>query len=395
MQFRASRLAGSVRRAFAARRYDMARGLLDRWIMNQPRSGEAQYYRAWLALADDRPPDVVEAVERAKELGYDRARLEVLKAIYLARGGRIDVESILRQAFDQESEPRAEIARELAAIYLKSSRLQEAARAVERYRALVPSDAQAYLWINGIASRTGATPAILIRNYRAALECDPQLDKARLGLAEQLSKDRRMDEAEREYCTYLCRNPEDAAALVSLGRNALHAGRIDAAARAFEGALARDRRQVDALKEMAQIDLRLGRSRPARSRLELLKQIRPFEPVVGQLLAQALELDGEPEEARTEAERARQLLKDQKRIVQLQTRILNDPNDVASRLELARWMLESGQVEEGLKRTREVLRTDPDHGPTHRLLADYYARRGDHGLANYHRVRSSSAQEAK
>ena len=84
-----------------------------------------------------------------------------------------------------------------------------------------------------------------------------------------------------------------------------------------------------------------------------------------------------------------------KRIVQLQTRILNDPNDVASRLELARWMLESGQVEEGLKRTREVLRTDPDHGPTHRLLADYYARRGDHGLANYHRVRSSTAQEAK
>src|SRR5262245_5399722 len=84
VQFRSYRLQGSVRRAFAGRRYDRARGLLDRWIMNQPRSGEAQYYRAWLALADDRPPDVVTAVERAKELGYDRARLEVLKAIYQA-----------------------------------------------------------------------------------------------------------------------------------------------------------------------------------------------------------------------------------------------------------------------------------------------------------------------
>src|SRR5262249_17472235 len=177
-------------------------------------------------LADDRPPDVVEAVERAKELGYDRARLEVVKAIYMARGGRIDVEPILHQAFDQESEPRAEIARELAAIYLRTSRLEEAARAVERYRALVPSDGQAYLWVNEIASRTGATPAILIRNYRVSLECDPQLDKARLGLAEQLSKDRRMDEAEREYRTYLSRNPEDAAALVGLGRNALQAAPI-------------------------------------------------------------------------------------------------------------------------------------------------------------------------
>jgi Tfp pilus assembly protein PilF len=89
------------------------------------------------------------------------------------------------------------------------------------------------------------------------------------------------------------------------------------------------------------------------------------------------------------------LLKDQKRIIQLQTRILNGPTDVATRLELARRMLECGRVEEGLNGTREVLRADPDHGPTHRLLADYYARRGEHGLANYHRVRSSTAQEAK
>ena len=64
-----------------------------------------------------------------------------------------------------------------------------------------------------------AEPAIQIRNYEAALERSPNLDAARLGLAVQLTKARRFDEAEQQFRAYLARKPGDASALVGLGRD--------------------------------------------------------------------------------------------------------------------------------------------------------------------------------
>ena len=42
-------------------------------------------------------------------------------------------------------------------------------------------------------------------------------------------------------------------------------------------------------------------------------------------------------------------------------------------------MLEHGHDDEGLKWTREILRADPNHVPTHRVLAEYYQKHGDLG----------------
>ncbi len=63
-----------------------------------------------------------------------------------------------------------------------------------------------------------------------------------------------------------------------------------------------------------------------------------------------------------------------------------------SRLKVARWMLEHGHAEEGLGWTKEILRGDPSHAPTHRTLADYYQKRGEAGLANYHRLMAASSK---
>lgn len=394
-QYRISRLAGPVRRLFAERRYDEARAPLARWIQQQPRSGEAQYYRGWLALVDQDPRTAVEAVERAQALGFDRPSLEVLVGIYQARAGRINLaEPVLRDAFDRQSEPRAEVARELARIYLATYRLSQAAEAVERCRELVPDDPQPYLWSNEINSRSGAAPAILIRNYQAALERDPHLDKARLGLAEQLSKDRRYDEADQEYRAYIARNPRDVAALVGLGRNAFQNGDIAEATRQFEAALAIDPRQRDALKELAQLDMRYGRFPQARKRLELLVQIDPYDHEIRYSYAQALRMVGETDKARVENDRATQLRKEHEQIVQLRFNILKDPNDVASRFEVCRWMFEHGHADEGMKWAKEILRADPHHAGIHRVLAEYYARNGDPGLANYHRTMAAAGQNS-
>ena len=203
-----SRLAGSVRGSFAARRYAEARGEVGRWMRERPHSGEAQYYRAWLGLVDQQPGETVAGIDEASRLGFDPERLRALSGIYQARTGRItEAEPILREAFDRQREPRAEVARELARIYLATYRLHQAAEPIERWRALAPEDPQPYLASNEIASRLAAEPAIQIRNYEAALERSPDLDTARLGLAEQLTKARRFDEAEQQFRAYLGASP--------------------------------------------------------------------------------------------------------------------------------------------------------------------------------------------
>jgi Flp pilus assembly protein TadD len=390
-RYQVSRLAGSVRGSFAARRYAEARGEVGRWMREQPHSGEAQYYRAWLGLVDQQHGETVAGIEEASRLGFDPERLRVLSGIYQARAGRItEAEPILREAFDRQREPRVEVARELARIYLATYRLNQAAEPIERWRALAPDDPQPYLASNEIASRLAAEPAIQIRNYEAALERGPNLDTARLGLAEQLTNARRFDEAEQQFRAYLARKPGDASALVGLGRNAFRSGDLDGATRYFEEALRSEPRQPDALKELAQTDMRLRRFRQACSRLELLTELDPYDYEIRYCYAQALNLAGDSAQARTANQLAARLRDEHERIVWLRSKVLADPNDRESRCQVAKWMFDHALPHEGLRWAAEILRVDPNHAPTHRLLVDYYEKHGDAGLANYHRLRASS-----
>src|SRR5207248_6752668 len=121
-------------------------------------------------------------------------------------------------------------------------------------------------------------------------------------------------------------------------------------------------------------------------RFERLTQIEPYDHEVRYSYAQALKLGGDEARAQAETELAARLRKEHDRILQLRYNILQDPKDLSSRFEVAKWMLEHGHAEEGLKWTSEILRADPRHAPTHRVLADYYQKQGDAGLANYHRL---------
>ena len=352
----------------------------------------AQYYRARLALIDDQPEEAVAALTLAGKLGLGQDLFKPLAAIYQARAGDINAaEPVLRTAFEEKQEPSIEIARELARIYLTTYRLPQATEVIERWRSLAPQDPQPYLWSNEVASRSETEPAIQIQNYRAALDRDPNLDKARLGLAEQLSRARRFDEAEKEFLAYLKRRPDDVTAVVGLGRNAFQNGDMDGAAKYFEAALKIDPRQPEALKELAQNDLRSGRFAQACRRFEVLTQMEPYDHEIRYSYAQTLKLAGDFARFRTENELASRLRKEHDQILQLRSKILNDPNDLESRFEVARWMLEHGHAEEGLKWTKEILRSDPRHLPTHRLLTDYYQRQGEAGLANFHRLMATGS----
>lgn len=383
-------LADQVRRLFDASRYDEARTPLARWSRLEPSSGEAAYFRAWLALVDDHPREVIEAVDRARSLGYDSSRLDCLVAVYQARAKRYSIaEPVLEAAYQAHTPPEALVAQELARIYLSTYRLGAAGAAIERWRALAPHDPRPYMWLNEIGARTEAEHSLMIQNYRAALELDPNLDEARIGLANELSKDRRFDEAEQEYQTYLKRKPGNVEALIGLGRNAFQQGDIEAALRDYEQALKADPRQPEALKQLAQADVRLGRMASARDRFKILTELDPFDYETRYSYAQTLRRLGDEDGFRRENAAAGRLRKENDEITQLRSDIMKSPDDVELRYRVAKWMLEHGHTAEGLKWTSEVLRVNPNHAPTHKILADHYAKNGEAGLANYHRLMAS------
>jgi len=392
--YQVRRLALTVRHSLAARRNEEAREPLGHWLAKRPHSGEAHYYRAWLALAVEERDEAAVAIEQAWRLGFDPALLDCLVAIFQASANHFDeAEPNLEKAFALQVEPRGMVAKELARTYLYSYRLTQAASAVERWRALAPEDPQPYLWSNEIASRSDGEPMILILNYRAALDRDPNLDKARLGLAQQLSSARRFDDAKEEFLVYLERNPNDVSARVGLARIAVREGNIEDSTRYFEAALAVNPRQPDALRELGQIDLRLGRFQKAGERLELLTRIEPFDHKVRYAYAESLRLAGDDARCRAELAQAARLRKEQDELAQLKSRLLIDPRGSDACFQVAKWMFDHGRQVEGIIWTDDILRAVPRHAPTHRLLAEYYEKHGDAGLANYHRLAASAGQE--
>ena len=68
-RYRTFQLGSQVRESFAAGRYETARPQLERWLKEQPGSGEAQYYKAWDALAQNKPKEAVEAHRSSSENG--------------------------------------------------------------------------------------------------------------------------------------------------------------------------------------------------------------------------------------------------------------------------------------------------------------------------------------
>jgi tetratricopeptide (TPR) repeat protein len=393
-EYQTNRLARAVRQAFAAQRIDEARGLLREWLAIRPASGEALYYKAWAAMDADQPVEAMQAIEQANMLGFDLGLLNCLTAIGESRSGRFrEAEPVLEHAFRTQIEPQDMVAKELARVSLSHFRFDQAAAAIERLRKLAPGDPDPYLWSNEIESRGTAEPRILIQNYLAALERNPNLDKARLALAEQLSKDRRFDDAEREYRTYLKRNPQDAAAIVGLGRSFFERGDVDTSTEYFDAALKIDPRQPDALKELGQIDLRQGRFQKACDRLGMLTEIQPYDYEARYSYAQALKLAGDHSRSRIESAHAARLRRAQDHILELRTSLLSHPNNPSVRFEVAKWMIENGHVQEGLNWASEILRADPRHGLTHLMLADYYQKQGNPGQANYHRLMATTAQD--
>ena len=388
-------IAKAAREAIAAGRFDEARALLDRWSALAPRDGEAEYRRAWLEVNAERPAEALDAIRRARDLGYALEPLLILRAVIQARAGRFDeAEPVLRRAFTASAEPRVVVAEGLARIYLKTFRFAECAPVLESWMKIAPDDARPYLWRAEIDDRVNTDPPVLIRNYREALHRDPTLAGTRQALADKLREAALVDEAEVEYAKILEANPKSVKGHAGAGQIALLKGDLQGAIRHFEEALAHDPNQTVALRELGLIDLKYGRVTRACERLKKAIELEPEDTALRYSYANALGMAGDKAQAAIETAAIEQLRKDQKEIARLREDLAQHPHDLELRSNVAKWLIEHNHDKEGLEWTRLILVEHPGHPPTCKLLADYYTRKGNAGLANYYRTVAGTAGDS-
>ncbi len=250
-----------------------------RYLNARPESAEAHALAAQLALEKGKLDLVTDELNRARTLGYPKPELERLHAVTLARIGRYaEAEPILVRLYAGSSGPDPVVDEALARLYLMTYRLGQAEDVIRRWIDDAPGDGRPYLWLTEIDRRMEVdnleSPA---RHYRQALARDPDLDAARLGLAETLRKLHHNGEAQPEFTQYLARHPDDPAALVGAGRNAVALGDVALAARFLDRALTIAPDDVSVLKGRASLEMARGQPRDASAWLDRALKVDPYD----------------------------------------------------------------------------------------------------------------------
>jgi tetratricopeptide (TPR) repeat protein len=385
--------ARSARRALATGRLAAAEAPLGRWLAARPGAADAHFLKARVAFGRERLQEAIEELARARFLGYPAPPLDRLDAILRARAGRYhEAESVLRRILEQSPEPDPEVAQALAKVYLETYRFQAAADVLARWMRDAPNDPKPYLWRTEVDARLDPPPAQKIADYREALRRDSHLDQARLGLADELRSRHELSEAAAESAAYLAHRPDDPAGLIAAGLTALESGDEDAAVRHLDQALKFAPDDPVALAGRARLALRRGELAAALAWLDRAIRLQPHDMANHYHRGLCLARLGRRAEANTEQEAAERLRQDDVELVKIQRALLHDPENIELQARVANWLIEHGHEQEGLRWARKILSERPEHAAANRMLADQYERRGQSGLANYHRLQAARAR---
>jgi tetratricopeptide (TPR) repeat protein len=326
-------------------------------------------------------------LERARALGHPRDELVVLEALIASKAGRlIEAEPTLKKFFDNNPRTDRQVNEALAKVYLETYNLTRAAIVLDRWTNDFPADAKPHLWLAEIHSRTGGDFRAVECDYREALQRDPALARAHLGLADELCKAHRNQEAAVEYEACLAIEPNDATAHLGAARNMRELGDEAAASAHLKRAQALDGINVEVFKQLAEQAVQLSDWAAAISSLDRAFELAPFDVAVRHSRGLVLANLGRADEARTEQVAAIRLRQDLDRLNEARTRLITSPQDWQSQLIIARWMFDHDHGQEGVRWAEKILADRPGDAEASRLLAEYHERRGETGLANFYRV---------
>jgi predicted Zn-dependent protease len=364
-----------------------ARRMIVPWVATDAGSSQAWHAKAQLEWLEAKVDDSRASLKKARGLGASGPAIERLEALLLAREGQaIAAEPTLIRLFDQAEAPDPDVCEALASSLLNTYRLSAAMKVLERWAHDAPSDPRPYLWMTEVDERTGAGAGAVVEHLRLALQRDSARVETRVKLAEALRAAGNYDEAADGFESLAVECPERIDVRLGRGRTALARGQADQAAADFQFVLAREPDNAVALLEQSTLDLSQGRPDRALVGVEQLLTLDPFDADAHYARAAALDRLGRGTEAQSAREKTAQLRRERQALEVFRKRVNENPSDLVSRCAIARWMIDHGQGEQGLRWLRTIIAAAPEHPEANRMLADYYDTKGDSARANFHRL---------
>ena len=103
---------------------------------------------------------------------------------------------------------------------------------------------------------------------------------------------------------------------------------------------------------------------------------------------------GDDAGARAEDALAQKLRVEHQRMDDLRSALVKKPKDLAVRLEVAKWLLDHGRDDEGLRLCDQILKDHPGNVAAYQIMIVHFERKNDDGKVNYYRMLIKQADPA-
>ncbi len=381
--------AGRARRLVAEGKLAEALPDLGQWLRGRPDSGEAYLLAARAAFVLGKAEDGLQALGRAEALGYDPIQVDRERGLALVAMGRPgEAVPVLSRVRTGLATPDPQVLQALARAEMATFQLKAAREVVDAWVAAEPESVDAYLARVEVGRRTNVSTEEIAADFERVLARAPDNRAALLGLAEVRMTAGAYAEAEGLFARLVAFDPSGFEAVLGLGLARERLNRDAEALASLERAASLAPSDPRPIVAQGRIEARLGHLDRALEWLNRAVGLDPHDVEARHQRAGVLARLGRPTEAATDREEATRLRADQDKLSQLMITLLEAPRDVQFRWEAARWLFDHGHAPEAIRWTELILKDDPGHRPTHRMLADHFQQAGQQGLANYHRLQA-------
>lgn len=347
--------------------------------------GELYFQSARLNRRLERFDRVSDDLRQALSYGWDAEAVKREQWIALAQTGRFDrMSSYLADLLTDAGSDGPEICKAYVGWLLSRFQLASAHHVIDVWQSDFTESAEPYFQRGRIYSVTQNWPGA-VEQFSETLKRDQFRTDARLMRAKALIQLVRFAEALTDLEIFLKAVPQSTEARIAQANCLANLGKADDACQQLRSMLTEQPNNAEALSLLGRIEQKKGNHQEAREALEKAISIRPIDSDARYALGKTLRLLGNEDAAREHldfvAESTRALLK----LGQLTEKLVQNPGDVELRFEVGRLTWEWRSRDVGEQWLRSVLEYDPQHVPTHEILAKHYDALGDTRLAAQHR----------
>jgi predicted Zn-dependent protease len=375
----------AARKALDRLDLDEAQRHLDLAVRARPRNAAIRLLAARTARRRGMPELAEQHLAVYEKLQGVNSESALEQALLAAQEGELsEVEGPLAELLKKNGPETPLILEALAQGYLSTTHLEEAMKCVQALLQRQPDHPYA-LVLRGRIQEVSNRDDQAVKDFERALELQPALDKARLRLAETLSRLGRVREAVGQYDCLRRRLPGNAEVTLGLARCDHDLHELAEAQRLLDELLAAQPDLVPALVERGRLALRMGQPAQAEEGLRRAVALAPYDRDAYLILHFCLEAQGKDSEAAACLARMKAIETETTHAAALMRKVADVPHDPALRYEIGAILLRRGDAGQGLRWLYSALQEDPRHGPTHAALADYYQRTGQPDRAAKHR----------